>query len=103
MLVSGVATEVARRGRVPPLTTKKMPKIEKKREKSGKIRKKEEKSGRTGKNREVSFTLPLLTDTAGYATDAGCYVFLFLFLFFVVVDKFCLCMLVVMLLCYVNC
>ena len=49
-------------------------------EKSGKIRKnrgknqeksgkKEEKSGRKGKNREVSFTLPLLTDRAGYATD----------------------------------
>ena len=38
---------------------------EKNQEKSGK---KEEKSGRKGKNREVSFTLPLLTDRAGYAT-----------------------------------
>ena len=48
-------------------------KIAKNREKSGKnqekIRKKEEKLGRKGKNREVSFTLPLLTDRAGYATD----------------------------------
>ena len=45
-------------GRVPPLTAKKMPKIGKK----------EEKSGRKVKNLEVSFTLPLLTDRAGYAT-----------------------------------
>ena len=44
-------------------------KIAKNREKSGKIQEKEEKSGRKGKNREVSFTLPLLTDRAGYATD----------------------------------
>ena len=34
----------------------------------GKSGKKEEKSGRKSKNREVSFTLPLLTDRAGYAT-----------------------------------
>ena len=34
----------------------------------GKIKKKEEKSWRKGKNREGSFTLPLLTDWAGYAT-----------------------------------
>ena len=40
----------------------------KKREKSGKSGKKEEKSGRNGKNREIFFTLPLLTDRAGYAT-----------------------------------
>ena len=40
----------------------------KNREKEGKIRKKEEKSGRKGKNREGSFTLPLLTERAGYAT-----------------------------------
>ena len=42
-----------------------------KREKIGKKKKnrvKEEKSGRKGKIREVSFTLPLLTDRAGYAT-----------------------------------
>ena len=31
--------------------------------------KKEEKLGRKGKNREGSFTLPLLTDRAGYATE----------------------------------
>ena len=54
---------------MPPLTAKKFPKIGKNqgkfRKKSGK---KEEKSGRKGKNREVSFTLPLLTTRAGYAT-----------------------------------
>ena len=38
-------------------------------QKSGKIRKKEEKSGRKGRNWEGSFTLPLVTDRAGYATD----------------------------------
>ena len=48
-------------GRVPPLTAKNLPKI-------GKIGKKEEKLGRKGKNRKGSFTLPLLTDRAGYAT-----------------------------------
>ena len=37
-------------------------------EKSEKIGEKEEKSGRKDKNGEASFTLPLLTDTAGYAT-----------------------------------
>ena len=36
--------------------------------KSGKIGKKEEKLGRKGKDGEGSFTLPLLTDRAGYAT-----------------------------------
>ena len=51
---------------MPPLTVKKLPKIGKK---SGKIGGKEEKSGRKDKNREGSFTLPLLTDRAGYATD----------------------------------
>ena len=65
-----------------PLTAKKMPKIGKNQEKTGKIQeksgknsgkigKKEEKSGRKGKNREVSFTLPLVTDRAGYATGYG--------------------------------
>ena len=53
---------------MPSLTAK----IAKNWEKLGKIRKnrekKEEKSGRKGKNREVSFTLPLLTVKAGYAT-----------------------------------
>ena len=59
----------------PPWQWKKMSKIRKKREKigkkRGKIKKnqgKEEKSGRKGQNREGSFTLPLLTDRAGYAT-----------------------------------
>ena len=53
-------------GRVPPLTAKICQKSGKNQEKLGK---KEEKSGRKGKNREVSFTLPLLTDKAGYATE----------------------------------
>ena len=48
-------------------------KFAKNREKEGKNQeksgKKEEKSGRKGKNREGSFTLPLLTDRAYYATD----------------------------------
>ena len=56
-------------GRVPPLTAKYLPKIGKKRgwEKSGK----KENSGRKFKNREGSFTLPLLTDRAGYDTDSN--------------------------------
>ena len=61
--------------RVPPLTAKILPKSgkeEKIRKSWGKIGKKtgkkEDKSGRNGKNLEVSFTLPLLTDRAGYAT-----------------------------------
>ena len=41
-------------------------KLRKRREK---IRKKEEESGRKGNNREGYFTLPLLTDRAGYATS----------------------------------
>ena len=48
-------------------------KSQKKREKN---QEKEEKSGRKGKNWEGSFTLPLLTERAGYATDkniAHCY------------------------------
>ena len=40
----------------------------KNREKRGKIEKKRKKSGRKGQNREGSFTLPLLTNRAGYAT-----------------------------------
>ena len=39
---------------------------------SGEIRKKEEKLGRKGKNQKISFTLPLLTDRAGYATENRC-------------------------------
>ena len=61
---------------MPPLTVKKncqkSGKRGKNQEKSGEVRKKkgkkEDKSGRKGKNREVSFTFPLLTDRAGYAT-----------------------------------
>ena len=71
----GVATGVARGGRAPTLTVKNWPKIGKKggkiRKNRRKIGKKEEKSGRKGKNREVSFTLPLLTDRAGYASDCA--------------------------------
>ena len=58
-------------GRVPPLTAKKLPKIGKNLEK---IRKNREKRGEIGKKRQKSgrffffFTLPLLTDRAGYAT-----------------------------------
>ena len=51
---------------MPPLTARNLPKIG---EKEGKNRKKEEESGRKGKNRDGSFTLPLLTDRAGYATS----------------------------------
>ena len=40
-----------------------------KREKIRKNRGKKEESGRKGKNQEGSFTLPLLTDRAGYATS----------------------------------
>ena len=58
-------------GRVPPSTAKKCQKSGRGK-KSGKReenRGKEEKSGRKGQNREGSFTLPLLTDRAGHATD----------------------------------
>ena len=50
---------------MPLLTAKKLGKIGKKRKNRGK---KEEKSGRKGKYREGSYTLPLLTDRAGYGT-----------------------------------
>ena len=50
-------------GRVPPLTAKTFAKNQ---EKEGKN---QEKSGRKGNNREGSFTLPLLTNRAGYATE----------------------------------
>ena len=64
--ISGVATGVAE---CHPWQRKFAKNLEKIGEKSGKIGKKEEKSGRKGKNQEVSFTLPLLTDRAGYATE----------------------------------
>ena len=64
-------------GRVLPLTAKILLKIGKKRKKIRKNRgKKEKKSGRKGKNWEGSFTLPLLTDRAGYTT-ANCNCTLF--------------------------
>ena len=60
------------RGQSAPLDSKKTCKKSGKRGKhwegEGKNWEKEEKSGRKGKNQEGSFTLPLLTDRAGYAT-----------------------------------
>ena len=67
MHISGVATGGARGAECHPWQQKICQKSGKKREKSGK---KEEKSRRKGKNWEGSFTLPLLTDRADYATDA---------------------------------
>ena len=67
-LSSGVATGWSRGADCHPWQRKicqKSGKRGKNQEKSGK---KEEKSGRKGKNREGSFTLPLLTDRASYAT-----------------------------------
>ena len=58
---------------MPPWQRKKCQKEgknqEKERKNREKNREKEEKSGRKGQNREGSFTLPLLTNRAGYATD----------------------------------
>ena len=53
------------RGQSVPLDSEK---DAKNRKKEGNIGKKK-KSGRKGKNLEGSFTLPLLTDRAGYATE----------------------------------
>ena len=53
---------------MPPLTAKTLPKIGKKREKSGE---KKEKRGKKRQKSGSSFTLPLLTDTAGYAILLG--------------------------------
>ena len=66
-IVSGIAIGGSRGCRVPPLRAKNLP-IIRKREKIRKNWEKEEISGRKGKNREGSFTLPLPTDRAGYAT-----------------------------------
>ena len=52
-------------GKSAPLTAKKLPKIVKKRKK---IRKKREKIRKKRKNQEGPFSLPLLTDRAGYTT-----------------------------------
>ena len=71
---SGVASIGTRGQSAPPWQRKNCQKSGKIREKSGKKEKlgknpeKEEKSGRKGQNREGSFTLPLLTNRAGYAT-----------------------------------
>ena len=68
---SGVATGVARGAECQiGKNWKKIKKNREKEEKSGKNQEKEEKSGRNGNNREISFTLPLLTDRAGYATKS---------------------------------
>ena len=86
---SGIATGVARGAECHPWQLKNCQKSGKNQEKSGKSqekwgknqgnrekirknREKEEKSGRKGKNREISFTLPLLTDRSGYATVFWC-------------------------------
>ena len=69
VIYSGVVTGGGQGGHSATPNSKK---FAKNREKEGKIRKigkKEEESGRKGKNREGSFTFPLLTDTAGYATS----------------------------------
>ena len=76
--ISGVASTGARGDRVSPVMVKNLPKRKKKEEK---IRKIQEKRGQIKKNwrkrknwqeiaklGKVFFTLPLLTDTAGYAT-----------------------------------
>ena len=52
-----------------PLDSKKLPKIGKKGGENQERGTKREKIGKRGQNREGSFTLPLLTDRAGYATD----------------------------------
>ena len=56
---------------MPPLSVKNLPKNQ---EKEGKN---QEKEGRKGKNLEGSFTLPLLTDRAGYATAKKVSLFLY--------------------------
>ena len=68
-LNSGVATGVARGVECHPWQRKNCQKSWKKGEKSGKNREKRGKIGKNRKNLEISFTLPLLTDRAGYATD----------------------------------
>ena len=67
-LTSGIATGGSRGVECHPWQRKICQKSGKRGKKSGKIGEKEEKSGRKDKNREGSFTLPLPTDRAGYAT-----------------------------------
>ena len=69
--ISGVATGGSRGARCPPRQWKISQKLRKRGKKSGKwgkIGKKREKIRKRRKNWEGSFTLPLLTDRAGYAT-----------------------------------
>ena len=68
LLYSGVATGGSTGQSATPDSEKFAKNLEKKREKIRKNREREEESGRKGKNREGSFTLPLLTDRAGYPT-----------------------------------
>ena len=73
-LVSGVAIGGVKAGQSATPDSEKLAKNRgKKRGKSGKIGKKEVKSGRKAKIGKVFFTLPLLTDRAGYATGFGSY------------------------------
>ena len=58
-------------GQSAPLTAKNLQKIGKKRGKIRKTGKKRKKNRRKEANREGSFTLPLLTDRAGYATASS--------------------------------
>ena len=73
---SGVATGGGAWGQSATPDSKK---IDKNREKKrGKIRKNWEKRGKIGKKRQKSgrfFHFALLTDRAGYATDAKCIIF----------------------------
>ena len=67
--VSGVASTGVMGAECPPCKQKICQKIRKKSIKRGKIREKWKKSGRKGKNWAGSFTLPILTDRAGYVTE----------------------------------
>ena len=82
-IISGVASMGAMGGQSAPLDSEKIVKNQEKEEKSGKRggksgkreeklgknQEKEEKLGRKCQSREGSFTLPLLTNRAGYATE----------------------------------
>ena len=72
MLNSGVATGGQRGGQSAPIDSKTITK------KSGKRGKNRKKRGKIGKKRQQlgrSFTLPLLIDRAGYATDVRNVIF----------------------------
>ena len=68
LLYSGVATGGSRGQSATPDSEKFAKNLEKEGKNQEKSGKREEESGRKGKNLEGSFTLPLLTDRAGYAT-----------------------------------